>query len=103
MKTRPAVYTERYPTLRGHAERRYVVKTVMPLEAVQLTEDIMRLGRVIELLDEIYPDNIREINTVEDRRAAEEELRQEMRRLKGWLAYARKMMREQFSELRRDL
>jgi hypothetical protein len=100
---KPAIYTERYKTKRGHAERRYVLRTVMPLEAVQLTEDIMRINRAIELLDEIYPDNIRAITTVKDRRAAEEELRQEMRRLKGWLAYARKMMREHFSEVRRDL
>ena len=98
MKTRPAIYTERYQTKHGHAERRYAIKTVMPVEAVELTEDIMRLKRAIELLREILPDNIRAINTVEDRREAEKELRQEMLRLKWWLAYAEKLMRQRYVE-----
>ena len=94
--THPPVYTERFKTKRGTIERRYVVKTVMPVEALRLCEDIAAIKQAIAHIQSLWPDNIKPVNSVDDRREADMDIWNEVDVLQRWLRHAEDLMRHRF-------
>ena len=98
MKTIP-IQIERFKTKRGWSERRYTVKTVMPLEALRLCEDMQALKTAIEALRSVLADNTRAgwgLISIDERREAEFELWNEIRVVQKWLRNAEQQMRTRF-------
>jgi hypothetical protein len=97
MKTIP-IYSENFKRGRTKISQRYAVRTVMPAEALRLSEDVVALKAAIGSLKSLLPDNIKKfpIDSVDERHDAEMDIWNEIHLLQKWLRNAQDQLRQRF-------